>query len=130
MSVFAATEPDAGCDLHRVTTRLDYDGKQFRLTGTKMFITGATYGRLVKLLAVSEGKPVIVECPEHQNFKIKPEQLEKNITPKTKWLMLNSPSNPTGAVYSKEELKDILVSEASFNEDGSAVFITSPIVHK
>ena len=60
MSVFAATEPDAGCDLHRVTTQLDYDGKQFRLTGTKMFITGATYGRLVKLLAVSEGKPVIV----------------------------------------------------------------------
>ncbi len=60
MSVFAATEPDAGCDLHRVRTQLDYDGEQFRLTGTKMFITGATYGRLVKLLAISEGKPVIV----------------------------------------------------------------------
>jgi alkylation response protein AidB-like acyl-CoA dehydrogenase len=60
MSVFAATEPDAGCDLHRVASQLDYDGKQFRLTGTKMFITGATYGRLVKLLAISEGKPVIV----------------------------------------------------------------------
>ncbi len=60
MSVFAATEPDAGCDLHRVATQLEYDGKQFRLTGTKMFITGATYGRLVKLLAISEGKPVVV----------------------------------------------------------------------
>ena len=60
MSVFAATEPDAGCDLHRVTSQLEFDGKQFRLTGTKMFITGATYGRLVKLLAISEGKPVIV----------------------------------------------------------------------
>ena len=60
MSVFAATEPDAGCDLHRVASQLEYDGKEFRLTGTKMFITGATYGRLVKLLAISEGKPVIV----------------------------------------------------------------------
>ena len=60
MSVFAATEPDAGCDLRRVVTQLEYDGKQFQLTGTKMFITGATYGRLVKLLAISEGKPVIV----------------------------------------------------------------------
>ena len=60
MSVFAATEPDAGCDLHRMASQLDYDGKQFRLTGTKMFITGATYGRLVKLLAISDGKPVIV----------------------------------------------------------------------
>ena len=60
MSVFAATESDAGCDLHRVASQLDYDGRQYRLTGTKMFITGATYGRLVKLLAISEGRPVIV----------------------------------------------------------------------
>ena len=53
---------------------------------------------------MAEGKPIIVPCDEKQGFKITPTQLEKNITLKTKWLMLNSPSNPTGAVYSKQEL--------------------------
>ena len=59
------------------------------------------------IVLLAEGKPVIVECPESQNFKITANQLEKNITEKTKWLMLNSPSNPTGAVYSTSELKEL-----------------------
>jgi len=59
------------------------------------------------IVLLAEGKPIIVECPESQNFKITANQLEKNITEKTKWLMLNSPSNPTGAVYSKSELKEV-----------------------
>jgi len=49
--------------------------------------------------------PVIVEAGADQGYKITPEQLEAAITPKTKWLILNSPSNPTGAAYSAEELK-------------------------
>ena len=56
------------------------------------------------IVLLAEGKPVIVSCTENQGFKITPSQLENNITSRTKWLMLNSPSNPTGAVYSKEEL--------------------------
>ena len=56
------------------------------------------------IVLLAEGKPVIVSCDEKQNFKITPHQLEKNITSRTKWIMLNSPGNPTGAVYSKEEL--------------------------
>ena len=59
------------------------------------------------IVLLAEGKPIIVECPESQNFKITANQLEKSITEKTKWLMLNSPSNPTGAVYSKNELKEL-----------------------
>ena len=59
------------------------------------------------IVLLAEGKPVIVQCPESQNFKITADQLEKNITDKTKWLMLNSPSNPTGSVYSKHELKQL-----------------------
>ena len=59
------------------------------------------------IVLLAEGKPIIVECPESQNFKITANQLEKSITEKTKWLMLNSPSNPTGAVYSKSELKEL-----------------------
>jgi len=51
------------------------------------------------------GTPVPVEARADQNYKITPEQLEAAITPKTRWLILNSPSNPTGAAYSGEELK-------------------------
>ena len=51
------------------------------------------------------GTSVIVEAGADQGYKITPEQLEAAITPKTKWLILNSPSNPTGAAYSAEELK-------------------------
>lgn len=51
------------------------------------------------------GKPVFVETTIEDRFKVRPEALEKAITPKTKWFMFNHPSNPTGAAYSREELK-------------------------
>ena len=51
------------------------------------------------------GTPVFIAAGADQNYKITPEQLEAAITPKTKWLILNSPSNPSGAAYSGEELK-------------------------
>ncbi len=59
------------------------------------------------IVLLAEGKPIIVECPEIQNFKITAKQLEENISDKTKWLMLNSPSNPTGSLYSRNELKEL-----------------------
>ncbi len=49
--------------------------------------------------------PVIVPCPLENNFKLQPAQLDAAITPKTKWVLLNSPSNPTGAAYTAAELK-------------------------
>jgi aspartate aminotransferase len=51
------------------------------------------------------GRPVFIAAGAEQNYKIKPEQLEAAITAKTKWVVLNSPSNPTGAAYSEAELK-------------------------
>ncbi|MBU6309025.1 MAG: AMP-binding protein [Planctomycetes bacterium] len=60
LSIFAATEPDAGCDLARISSVLEHRDGRLMLTGTKMFITGATYGRLVKVLAVLDGKPAVV----------------------------------------------------------------------
>lgn len=57
------------------------------------------------IVTLAEGKPVIVPAGQNQGFKITPEQLEAAITPRTKWFMLNNPSNPTGAAYSAEELK-------------------------
>lgn len=57
------------------------------------------------IVIIADGKPVIVECGIEQGFKLSPAQLEAAITPKTKMVVLNSPSNPTGAVYTLEELK-------------------------
>ena len=63
-----------------------------------------SYPEMVKLAG---GEPVIVEAGIEQDFKITPAQLEAAITPKTKALILCSPSNPTGSVYSKEELQGL-----------------------
>ncbi len=63
-----------------------------------------SYPQMVKLAG---GKPVIVEAGFEQNFKMTPEQLEAAITPKTRMLILCSPSNPTGSVYSEEELRGL-----------------------
>ncbi|OZI50765.1 pyridoxal phosphate-dependent aminotransferase [Bordetella genomosp. 4] len=57
-----------------------------------------------EMVLLAGGKPVIVRCGAGTAFKITPAQLEAAITPRTKWLMLNSPSNPSGAVYSHDEL--------------------------
>ena len=52
-----------------------------------------------------EAKPVFVNCPVDKGFKMAPENLEAAITPKTKWLILNSPSNPSGAAFTRDEMK-------------------------
>lgn len=57
------------------------------------------------MVSFAGGTPVIVPAGANQLYKILPEQLEAAITPKTRWVMLNSPSNPTGAAYSGDELK-------------------------
>jgi len=65
------------------------------------------------IVTLAEGVPIFVEGHEDRNFKISPSQLEEVITPNTKWVLLNSPSNPTGAAYTSYELKeltDVLVS--------------------
>lgn len=63
-----------------------------------------SYPQMVKL---AEGTPVVIDAPIEQNFKITPEQLEAAITPRTRALILCSPSNPTGSVYSREELEGL-----------------------
>jgi aspartate aminotransferase len=59
------------------------------------------------IVELAEGKPVIVACDQNSGFKLRPEQLEAAITPRTKWFLLNNPCNPTGAAYSAEELKQL-----------------------
>jgi aspartate aminotransferase len=59
------------------------------------------------IVQLAEGTPVFVPCGQNNGFKMRAEELEAAITPRTKWLMLNSPSNPTGAAYSAEDLRPI-----------------------
>lgn len=58
-----------------------------------------------EIVALCGGTPVTAMATEANNFKLQPEELERAITPKTKWIILNSPSNPTGAAYSRDEMK-------------------------
>ena len=51
------------------------------------------------------GEPVAVACPQNNGFRLQPEDLEAAITDKTKWIILNSPSNPSGAAYSRDEMR-------------------------
>jgi aspartate aminotransferase len=57
------------------------------------------------MVHLCDGTPVFVRCPQENGFKLRPKDLDAAITPRTKWLLLNSPSNPTGAAYTAEELK-------------------------
>ena len=78
------------------------------------------------MVLLAGGKPVIMECNEKQGFKINPNDLEKYITPKTKWIILNSPSNPTGACYSEQDIKAI----ADILEKHNHVYILSDDIYE
>lgn len=73
--------------------------------GDEVIIPAPYWVSYIEMVKLAEGKSVIVPAGIEQNFKITPAQLEAAITPKTKALILCSPSNPTGSVYSKEELQ-------------------------
>jgi len=75
--------------------------------GDEVIIPAPYWVSYIEMVKLAEGKSVIVPAGIDQNFKITPAQLEAAITPKTKALILCSPSNPTGSVYSKEELKGL-----------------------
>jgi aspartate aminotransferase len=63
------------------------------------------------MVIANDGTPVAVACPERQGFKLSPAQLEAAITPRTRWLIINSPANPTGTTYTEAEylgLADVL----------------------
>ena len=73
--------------------------------GDEVIIPAPYWVSYPDMVLLAEGEPVFVSCGANQNFKLQPEALEAAITPKTRWLVLNSPSNPTGAAYSREEMK-------------------------
>lgn len=73
--------------------------------GDEVIIPTPAWVSYVEMVKLAEGKVVTVPATVEQNFKITPEQLEAAITPKTRMVLICSPSNPTGSVYSKAELK-------------------------
>jgi len=75
--------------------------------GDEVIIPSPYWVTYPELVVYSGGVPVFIETDESTEFKITAKQLKEKITPKTKILMLNSPSNPTGSIYSKEELTAI-----------------------
>ena len=76
-------------------------------SGDEVLIPAPYWVSYPDIVLLAGGTPVVVECEESADFKILPEQIEKNVTKNTKWIILNSPSNPTGSVYSEQELRDI-----------------------
>ena len=75
--------------------------------GDEVIIPAPYWVSYPQMVLLAEGTPVFIDAPIEQDFKITPAQLEAAITPKTRALILCSPSNPTGSVYSKEELKGL-----------------------
>jgi aspartate aminotransferase len=113
---------EAACRKFKRENNLDYTPEQISVgVGGKQIIFNAMMATLdpgdevivpapywvsyTDIAVLAEGVPVVVEATEASDFKITPAQLEAAITPRTKWLILNSPSNPTGAAYSRDELK-------------------------
>ncbi len=72
--------------------------------GDEVIIPAPYWVSYPDMVALAEGVPVIIPCSQQQHFKITPAQLQKAITPKTRWFIFNSPSNPTGAAYSWDEI--------------------------
>ena len=73
--------------------------------GDEVIVPAPYWVSYVELVKMVGGTPVAVLATEEENFKLTPEKLEAAITPKTKCVMLNNPSNPTGMLYTREELK-------------------------
>ena len=73
--------------------------------GDEVVIPAPHWVSYPEMVRFAGGNPVVVTCPQAQRFKIKPEQLEAAITPRTKWLVLNAPGNPAGNMYSAAELQ-------------------------
>lgn len=73
--------------------------------GDEVIIPAPYWVSYPEMVQLSGGRPVIIDCDEGADFKLTPQALRKALTPATRWIILNSPSNPTGAVYGKEELQ-------------------------
>ncbi|HEX3861257.1 MAG TPA: pyridoxal phosphate-dependent aminotransferase [Stellaceae bacterium] len=75
--------------------------------GDEVIIPAPYWVSYPEMVLLADGNPVPVACSQNNGFKMRPEDLDAAITPKTKWLILNSPSNPTGAAYTEADLRAV-----------------------
>ena len=75
--------------------------------GDEVIIPAPFWVSYPDMVLLAGGKPKIVRCTEQEGFKLTVKKLKKAISKKTKWVIINSPSNPTGAGYSKKEIQDL-----------------------
>ena len=75
--------------------------------GDEVIIPAPYWVSYPDMVLLAGGKPKIVKCSEKNEFKLTPAELKKAISKKTKWLIINSPSNPTGSCYTKEEIQNL-----------------------
>ena len=75
--------------------------------GDEVIIPSPCWVSYPDIVALADGTPVVIPCGQNAGFKLRPEELEAAITPRTKWFMLNNPCNPTGAAYSAAELRPL-----------------------
>jgi aspartate aminotransferase len=73
--------------------------------GDEVIIPSPYWGAYAMMARVIGGEPVLVSCPQNNGFRLRPEDLEAAITPRTKWLILNFPNNPTGSAASADDLR-------------------------
>ena len=112
-AIIAKFKRDHGLTYTREQVSVGTGGKQVLFNalmatlnaGDEVIIPAPYWVSYPDMTLLAEGTPVFVECSQKDGFKMKPEALEKAITKKTKWLILNSPSNPSGAAYTKDEMK-------------------------
>jgi len=72
--------------------------------GTEVIVPAPYWVSYPDIVLLAGGTPVIVQCPADKGFKLQPADLERAITPRTRWLILNAPNNPSGAIYDRDEL--------------------------
>jgi len=112
-AIAAKFKRENGLDYKPADTIVGTGGKQilynaFLVTmnkGDEVIIPAPFWVSYPDMVLINGGEPVIVPTSLETGYKLKPEDLERAITPRTKWVILNSPSNPTGAAYTREELK-------------------------
>lgn len=112
-AIIAKLKRDNGLDYTAKQILVSCGGKQsfFNLVlatidpGDEVIITAPYWVSYPDIVIIAQGKPVIVQADIAQGFKLTPAQLEAAITPKTKMVVINSPSNPSGAMYTLDDLK-------------------------
>lgn len=102
---YAADEISVGAGAKQVI----YDAFMATLdAGDEVILAAPYWTSYVDMVLIAGGRPVPVSCTEENGFQLQAADLEAAITPRTRWLLLNSPSNPSGAAYSAKELRPIL----------------------